>query len=44
MMHGVFLFLQRHFLHWVEAMNLPGLVSEVVGIINLLQTVVPVVI
>ncbi|KAJ5464315.1 uncharacterized protein N7458_000001 [Penicillium daleae] len=30
--------LLRHFLHWVEAMNLLGVGSEVVGIINLLQT------
>ncbi|KAL4942925.1 hypothetical protein BDV06DRAFT_235102 [Aspergillus oleicola] len=32
------LFLQKHFLHWVEAMSLLGLISEVVGIINLLHT------
>lgn len=38
----VFLFFQEHFLHWVEAMSLLGLVSEVVGILNLLQTVIPV--
>ncbi|KAJ5471551.1 hypothetical protein N7530_008908 [Penicillium desertorum] len=37
-MHDAHLFLQKHFLHWVEAMSLLGLGSEVVGIINLLQT------
>ncbi|KAJ6058363.1 uncharacterized protein N7446_007946 [Penicillium canescens] len=40
-MDNASLFLQKHFLHWVEAMSILGLVSEVVGIINLLQTVVP---
>lgn len=34
----VFLLLQEHFLHWVESMSIMGLVSEVVGMINLLQT------
>ncbi|KAJ5938320.1 hypothetical protein N7466_001454 [Penicillium verhagenii] len=34
-------FLRRHFLHWVEAMSLLGLMSEVVGILNALQTVIP---
>ena len=38
----VLLFLQQHFLHWVEAMSLLGLATEVVGIINILRTVVPV--
>ncbi|KAJ5359769.1 hypothetical protein N7517_008960 [Penicillium concentricum] len=33
----VLLFLHEHFLHWVEAMSLLGLVSEVVGMLNLLQ-------
>lgn len=37
-MYDALSFLQRHFLHWVEAMNLLGVGSEVVGIINLLQT------
>ncbi|KAL4988837.1 hypothetical protein BDW68DRAFT_196418 [Aspergillus falconensis] len=32
------LFLQKHFLHWVEVMSLLGLISEVVGMINLLHT------
>jgi hypothetical protein len=36
------LFLQKHFLHWVEAMSLLGLVSEVVGMLDLLHTVIPV--
>jgi hypothetical protein len=31
-------FLQKHFLHWVEAMCILGLASEVVGIINILQS------
>ncbi|KAJ6055864.1 hypothetical protein N7444_004962 [Penicillium canescens] len=34
------LFLQKHFLHWVEAMSLLGLTSEVVKIINLVQTAI----
>lgn len=38
----VLLFLQEHFLHWVEAMSLLGLASEVVGMLNLLLVVVPV--
>ncbi|KAJ5556988.1 hypothetical protein N7494_000903 [Penicillium frequentans] len=39
-MEDAFLFLQTHFLHWFEAMSILGLTSEVVGIINLLQSVV----
>jgi hypothetical protein len=31
-------FLQKHFLHWIEAMSILGHASEVVGIINLLQS------
>jgi hypothetical protein len=31
-------FLQRHFLHWMEAMSILGLISEVFGTINLLQS------
>jgi hypothetical protein len=38
MIDGALSFLREHFLHWVEAMNLLGVGSEVVGIINLLQT------
>jgi hypothetical protein len=36
------LFLQKHFLHWVEAMSLLGLVSEIVGMLDLLHTVIQV--
>ncbi|KAL4732873.1 hypothetical protein BDV11DRAFT_214852 [Aspergillus similis] len=32
------LFLQKHFLHWVEAMSLLGLISKVVGMLDLLHT------
>ncbi|KAJ6013619.1 hypothetical protein N7540_008210 [Penicillium herquei] len=32
-------FLQTHFLHWVEAMSLLGLISEVLGMLNHLQKV-----
>jgi type II secretory pathway predicted ATPase ExeA len=39
---SVLQFLQKHFLHWVEAMSLLGLVSEVVGMLNLLQNIIPV--
>ncbi|KKZ60779.1 hypothetical protein EMCG_04548 [[Emmonsia] crescens] len=35
------LFLQKHFLHWVEVMSLLGLVSEVVGMLDLLHMVIP---
>jgi hypothetical protein len=41
-MNNAFLFLQEHFLHWVEAMSILGIVSEVVGIINILQSVIQV--
>lgn len=41
-LHDALLFLQRHFLHWMEAMNLLGLGAEVVGILNILGTVLPV--
>ncbi|KAJ5671052.1 hypothetical protein N7507_000179 [Penicillium longicatenatum] len=37
-MHSaLFLFLKRHFLHWVETMSLLGLLSEVVGILDIVQ-------
>lgn len=36
------LFLQKHFLHWVEAMTLLGLMSEVAGMLDLLQRIIPV--
>jgi hypothetical protein len=38
----VLLFLRKHFLHWVEAMSLLGLISEVVGMLDILRTVIPV--
>lgn len=38
MMHDAYIFLQVHFLHWVEAMSLLGLTSEVSGILDRLQT------
>ncbi|KAJ5971706.1 uncharacterized protein N7479_001624 [Penicillium vulpinum] len=37
MMHNAYLFLQVHFLHWVEAMSLLGFTSEVLGILDRLQ-------
>ncbi|CAG8888404.1 unnamed protein product [Penicillium egyptiacum] len=40
MVQDALLFLRRHFLHWVEAMSLLGLTSEMVGIINRLETVI----
>lgn len=40
MMHDAFLFLQKHFLHWMEAMSIVGLVSEMMGMINTLQSVI----
>ncbi|KAL4788606.1 hypothetical protein BJX76DRAFT_315193 [Aspergillus varians] len=36
----VLLFLQKHFLHWVESMSLLGLISEVVGMLDLLHTLI----
>lgn len=41
-LHDTLSFLQRHFLHRMEAMNLLGLGAEVVGILNLLRAVLPV--
>ena len=41
-MHNVYLFLQVHFLHWVEAMSLLRLTSAVSGILDLLQTAISV--
>jgi hypothetical protein len=35
---NVQLFLQKHFLHWLEVMSLLGLISEVVGMLDLLHT------
>lgn len=47
MMYSALLFLQRHFLrkhflHWTEAMSLLGLTSEIIGILDRLQTVISV--
>ncbi|KAI7971161.1 hypothetical protein EIK77_004676 [Talaromyces pinophilus] len=39
---NAFPFLEKHFLHWVEAMSMLGAVSDVVGIINSLQSIIPV--
>jgi nucleoside phosphorylase len=41
-LEDVLLFLQEHFLHWLEAMSLLGLMSEVVGMLDLLHTVIAV--
>jgi len=38
----VYVFLEEHFLHWVEAMSLLGFASEVVGMLSLLQKYIPV--
>lgn len=35
-------FLREHFLHWMESMNLLGLGSEIIGIVNILQPIVQV--
>lgn len=37
-----YIFLQKHFLHWLEAMSLLGLLGDVLEIINNLQRVMPV--
>ncbi|KAL3476573.1 quinon protein alcohol dehydrogenase-like superfamily [Aspergillus californicus] len=36
---NVFSFLKDHFLHWVEAMSILGIVAEVIGLIELLETI-----
>jgi hypothetical protein len=41
-MHDAFLFLYAYFLHWVEAMSLLGFMTEILGILNDLRTVVSV--
>lgn len=33
----VLLFLETHFLHWLEAMSLMGILKEAIGILNALQ-------
>ena len=35
---NMLLFLQRHFLHWVEVMSLLGVLSDVVSMLDILQT------
>jgi hypothetical protein len=42
MLIKAFSFLKVHFLHWVEAMSVLGMLSEVVGIIRSLQSVIQV--
>jgi hypothetical protein len=39
---NAFSFLRVHFLHWVEAMSILGIISEVVGVIKSLQSVIQV--
>lgn len=41
-LHDAISFLQKHFLHWVEAMSILSLVSEILGIIDRLQLEMPV--
>ncbi|KAF9883051.1 hypothetical protein FE257_004305 [Aspergillus nanangensis] len=36
----VFRFLEKHFLHWLEALSLMGVISEAVGMIDMLQRAV----
>ncbi|KAJ6003746.1 WD40-repeat-containing domain protein [Penicillium canescens] len=40
-MEDVSLFLQKHFLHWVEALSLLGLASDVIVMLNVLQRIIP---
>jgi hypothetical protein len=35
-------FLKEHLLHWVEAMSLLGLISEVIGVVDRLRNAIPV--
>ncbi|KAL2839409.1 putative wd40 protein [Aspergillus pseudoustus] len=39
-MELILVFLQEHFLHWVEVMSLLGLASEIIGMLNLLQIII----
>ncbi|KAJ5119729.1 WD40-repeat-containing domain protein [Penicillium atrosanguineum] len=34
-------FLRKHFLNWVEALSLLGVISEVIGMLDLLQRIIP---
>ncbi|KAJ5449346.1 WD40 repeat-like protein [Penicillium cf. griseofulvum] len=36
---AIYAFFEEHFLHWVEAMSLPGTISHTVSLISLLQTI-----
>jgi hypothetical protein len=38
--HQAYLFLKRHFLHWLEALSLLGKISESIAIINSLQALI----
>lgn len=40
-MSDVFLFLQEHFLYWMEAMSILGLASELVGMIDTTRQLIP---
>jgi hypothetical protein len=42
MLDNAFSFHQKHFLHWMEAMSILGLVSELFVAINSLQTIIQV--
>lgn len=42
MMQDAILFLRAHLLHWVEAMSLLGLASEILGILDQFQMAIPV--
>ncbi|KAJ5159574.1 WD domain protein [Penicillium canariense] len=41
MIDEALIFLQKHFLHWVEGMSLLGLISEVLGSLDHLQSAIP---
>lgn len=41
-MDDAFSFLQDHFLHWLEVMSILGIISEAVGMINTLQSIIQV--
>jgi hypothetical protein len=38
----VFGFLEKHFLHWLEIMSIMGMISEAIGVLNTLITVITV--
>jgi hypothetical protein len=41
-LNNAFVFLEKHFLHWVEAMSILDIVSEVVGVLDTLQSLIEV--